>query len=223
MHAPEIIVDQRERNTELLKRLEELGVRIALVTLNVGDYVISDRICIERKTVPDFEGSIINGRLFDQLGRLREHYSYPMLLLEGDRDAFRMRRRAITGAVASLYVRYGIPVIMSESPTESAAIMESIARQEQDSEERLPSLKGGAKAYTSTQFQEFVVGNLPGVGPKLAKSLLKHFHSVRRIANAEVEELMEVDKVGEKKARLIHETLNGPYEGLDDGGQAEDS
>jgi Fanconi anemia group M protein len=211
MDQPKIIVDQRERNLDLLDHLKEFGATVAMATLHIGDYIISDRICVERKTVADFEGSIINGRLFEQAERMKSHYSCPILLLEGDREEFRMHKRAITGAMVSLYVTYGIPVITSESPAESASILVSMAVQEQDSTERMPSPKGGARAYTSAQFQEFIIGNLPGIGPKLAKSLLTHFGTIRSIANASAEELMDVDGVGKKKAGRIYKTLNETY------------
>ncbi len=212
MDGPEIIIDQRERNGELLRKLEELGATIAVATLHVGDYIISDRVCVERKTISDFESSLISGRLFEQAKRMKEHYASPILMLEGDRDGFRMHGRAITGAIVSLYINHGMQVITSESPEESASILFSMAAQEQDRAERMPSMKGGARAYTASQFQEFIVGNLPGIGPKLAKELLKHFGTINRIANSGVDELAEVNKVGKKKAKLIHDTLNGQYD-----------
>ena len=59
-----IIVDQRERNLELINALHENGVEVEIKTIPVGDYILSDRICVERKTVSDFESSIINGLNF---------------------------------------------------------------------------------------------------------------------------------------------------------------
>ena len=90
-------------------------------------------------------------------------------------------------------------------------MISAIAKREQNGEKRLPSMKGSAHAYTREQFQEFIVGNLPGIGPKLAKSLLKHFGSVKAISNAEVKELVKVEKIGKKKAELIHNTFNHAY------------
>ena len=48
----------------------------------------------------------------------------------------------------------------------------------------------------------------------MARSLLKHFKSVKRIANADVKELMEVEKIGKKKATQIHGVINSEYEEL---------
>jgi Fanconi anemia group M protein len=207
-----IIVDQRERNAELVSGLENLGCDISFKTAPVGDYIISDRVCIERKTVSDFEGSIMNGRLFDQLERLKETYELPIVLLEGDRETFRLKRNVINGTVVAVYIDYGIPVLFSEGPANTAEIIATIAKREQGGKRREPSLKGAARAYTDNQFQEYMVGNLPGVGPMLAKSLLKHFGSVRAIANADIKELVKVEKIGKVRAQMIHNTLNHSYE-----------
>lgn len=208
---PKIIIDNRERNMELIEALAAIGVSMEFKNVHVGDYVISERVCIERKTISDFESSIINGRLFDQVKRLREHYLFPILMLEGDPEEFKMKNNVINGTIAALYIDHSIEVICTYNPKNSAEIIASLAKHEQAHDPRIPSLKGGARAYTHEQFQEFMVGNLPGVGPKLAKSLLRHFHSVKAIANAGEEELMKVDKIGKKKAAMIHKTLNTNY------------
>ncbi|MCW6160105.1 MAG: helix-hairpin-helix domain-containing protein [Candidatus Micrarchaeales archaeon] len=208
-----LIVDQRERNEKLIGSLETRGVSINVQTIPVGDYVISDRICIERKTISDFESSIMSGRLFDQLKRMSETYKLPILILEGDHGEFRLGSNVINGTIISVYVDYGIPVMLSSGPEHTAEILASIAKREQSGNRRDPSLKGGARAYTDSQFQEFVVGNLPSIGPKLAKSLLKHFGSIKRIANASPKQLAKVEKIGEKKAEQIHRIMNQVYEG----------
>ncbi len=209
--SSKVIIDNRERNAELIGAIEANGTEMEFRTVHVGDYVVSDRVCIERKTINDFENSIINGRLFDQVRRLKENYEFPILILEGDADYFRLKNSVINGAIASLYIDYGINVICTYDVQNTADVISSIARHEQDDGTREPSLKGGARAYTHEQFQEYVMGNLPGIGPKLAKALLRHFKSIRSIANADEKELMQVEKIGRKKAKMISNTLNGEY------------
>lgn len=209
--APSIIIDKRERNSSLLEALGSLGMALEFKVLGVGDYVVSDRVAIERKSIGDFEQSIMNGRLFDQAERLRTHYSAPIIIIEGERELFRLSNSVISGAMASLYIDYGIEVIQSFSATETAQIMYSIARHEQHDARRVPSLKGGARAYSDAQFQQYVIGNLPGIGPKLAMALLEKFGSIRAIAAASEAELTRVDKVGKKKAHMIHHILNSRY------------
>ena len=211
MNGLRVIVDERERNQELRDALEASGIEIDEKTIHVGDYVISDRVCVERKTVSDFESSLMNGRLLDQVKRLKEHYSLPIIIVEGDPDKFRLGKNAITGAMVALYVDNGIEVIMSGSPKETSEIIAVIAKHEQNGNMREPSLKGGRRAYSTANYQEYIVANLPGIGPKLARSLLKHFKTIKKIANAKIEDLMEVEKIGKKKAGRIHSVITEQY------------
>ncbi len=206
-----VIVDQRERNTSLLKRLEEIGVSIEVRTLPIADYIISDRIAIERKSLHDFESSIMSGRLFEQLGRMKEHYASPIVILEGEPGEFRLKGNVISSAIAHVYVEYGAGILVSYSPENTADMIKSIAKYEQYGNARAPSLKGSAKAYADSQFQEYVIGNLPGVGPKLARSLLKHFGSISSIVGASVGDLTKVEKIGKVKAERIHGILHSTY------------
>jgi hypothetical protein len=48
---PEIVIDHREMRSPVAKILERLGVKLTFRTLLVGDYVVSDRIAFERKTM----------------------------------------------------------------------------------------------------------------------------------------------------------------------------
>ena len=206
-----VIVDRRERNTVLLSRLEEIGVSVEVRTLPVADYIISDRVAIERKSLHDFERSIIDGRLFEQLAMMSEHYASPMVILEGEPNEFRLDSSVISGAVAHIYIEYGAGILRSYSSENTADIIKSIAKYEQQGARREPSMKGGNRAYTGSQFQEYVVGNLPGVGPKLARSLLRHFGSVSSIVAASVSELTEVEKIGKIKAERIYDILHSKY------------
>jgi Fanconi anemia group M protein len=53
---PTIIVDSREANSaaKIVKGLKERNVNVRIETLEKGDYIISDVVAIERKTVQDF-------------------------------------------------------------------------------------------------------------------------------------------------------------------------
>ena len=40
---------------------------------------------------------------------------------------------------------------------------------------------------------------------------IEEFSGIKSIANSSIDELMEVDKIGKRKAGKIHDTLNGDY------------
>lgn len=80
-----ITYDHREERSGIpgLLLMEDLELEAA--QLPVGDYLVSERLLIERKSIADLYASLKDGRLFDQMGRMREVYSRPVLLVEGER------------------------------------------------------------------------------------------------------------------------------------------
>lgn len=43
------------------------GVKVIPATLTIGDYVLSPKMCVERKALPDLQSSFGNGRLYVKL------------------------------------------------------------------------------------------------------------------------------------------------------------
>lgn len=54
--------------------------------LQVGDYILTPEICIERKSISDLIGSLFSGRLYNQAVAMTRHYAKPMLLIEFDQN-----------------------------------------------------------------------------------------------------------------------------------------
>lgn len=82
--TPKVIVDVREFRSSLPSFLYQRGMQVIPVTLEVGDYVLSPDICIERKALTDLIQSLSSGRLYNQMGALCRFYRSPCLLIELD-------------------------------------------------------------------------------------------------------------------------------------------
>jgi len=54
--------------------------------LQVGDYILTPEICVERKSISDLIGSLLSGRLYNQAVSMTRHYAKPMLLIEFDQN-----------------------------------------------------------------------------------------------------------------------------------------
>lgn len=211
MEGIRIIVDNRERNIELLESLSRQGVEMSFAQLPVGDYVLSDRMCVERKTVRDFEGSVMNSRLFDQVDRLSSGFQKPLLILEGDEAEFLLQPNVILGTIVSLYADHNVQVIRSSCIAETSMILAKLAEREQKKEKREPRIAGAKRAFTNSQWQVLILGSMPGIGPKLARSLMTRFRTISAVASASEKELTEVDKIGKKKAATIYALLNKEF------------
>jgi Fanconi anemia group M protein len=216
--AVEIVVDQRELDASIARTLNSTeGIETRLEALAVGDYVCSDRVAVERKAVPDFLATLFDGDrdLFDQVGDLASHYGRPVLLIEGEADLYGERNvhpNAIRGALASLAVDFGISVLFTRDEEDSARLLETIARREQESGDRAVSVHGTSAAKTLPEQQEYVVASIADVGPVTARSLLEALGSVENVLTADAEELQSVDGVGEVTADRIREVVGSDYE-----------
>ena len=210
-----IYVDSREMKSEVIKKLYEMGVAVRIQNLDAGDYVLSDRVAVERKTVDDFIDSIIDRNIFDQLLRLKKAYLKPILIIEGNGLYKRLNPNAIRGALATIVVDFGIPIIQTANAEETAEILATIAKREQEGKERAVSPHVGKTKMTLKEQQEYVVSAISEIGPVLARNLLEHFQTIEKIATASEEELMKVPKIGRKIARRIRMLMTTPYSEAD--------
>lgn len=209
-----IIVDTREMKTTVAKSLFELGAVIENEMLAVGDFILSDRVIVERKTVKDFLQSIIDGRLFSQISNMVLNFEKPVILVEGQEDIYEERMihpNAIRGAIASLAVDFRIPIIQTTCEHETAMFLYQIAAREQLDLKRNTSIRGERKPIDSKFLQEYIVTGFPGIGTGIAQNLLRHFKTIKSIVNADVKELQNVEKIGKKKAEQIKEILEKEY------------
>jgi len=208
-----IIVDNREYRSKVVRELTDLGVKVEPRQLAVGDYVLSSRIGVERKSVDDFLESMINGKLFRQMIELRDAFARPLLIIEGD-DIFTRRNinhSAILGSLVSIIIDYGIPILTTRDYRETARILSLTAKREQKSERKEVAIRGEKRAMLPHERQQFIVEGLPNISSTLAKRLLKHFKTIRNIANASEEDLFQVPGIGKITAKEIVEIFTKPY------------
>ena len=207
-----VYVDSRELRSGVPKLLKELGAEIEVKTLDVADYVVSEEVGIERKSANDFIQSIIDGRLFDQVERLRRAYEKPVIIIEGELYGIRnVHPNAIRGAITAVTLDWGVPVLFSSGKEETASYIYLLAKREQEERKKEVRLRSEKKALTLAERQRLIVEGLPHVSATLAKRLLRHFGNVERVFTATEEELKEVEGIGEKKAREIRKVITAPY------------
>ncbi len=213
METPKIIVDHRESKSTVSRVLYRLGANLEQKQLHVGDYQLSDRVCVERKELSDFVKSIIDKRLFAQLKELKQNYKIPLLLIEGEGSLYcsNVHPNAIRGALASIAIDYGIPILWTDSMEDTAQTLFHIAKREQFNLKKDFSPHGSKKPMGLREAQEYVVSAIPNVGIMLAKNLLKEFGTIKAISLAEEKALKKVSKVGNKKAKSIKKLFEEEY------------
>ncbi|MBS3113484.1 DEAD/DEAH box helicase [Candidatus Woesearchaeota archaeon] len=209
-----IFADYREKGSGVIKEMAEDNVIVNLEMLEYADYVVSSRCGIEVKTVEDFVDSIIDGRLLQQIKNLKNNFERPIVVIEGEQNIYAVRnvhQNSILGMLATIAVSYGIPIIQTRNFKETAALLQIIAKREQDETGKDFSLHADRKPSTLKEQQEYFVSSLPGINLTLAKPLLRHFKTIKNLVGASEKELQEVEKIGPVKAKQIKDVVEGEY------------
>lgn len=221
----DIIVDSREasKNKDIVDKLRSKSVRVAVMELEAGDYYLlasvpSKALLVERKTVLDFANSVRDNRIWDQAKRLleaaRKDGIRPVIILEGWLGLIEKRTKwniaAILRVIDELVLDWNIPVIPTHNKESTAAWLAAKAKSlGRVDEKRVARLRVEKKPLSLNERILYVTEGL--AGPILARRLLRHFGTLRRIANASITELMKVEGIGETRAREIYAIFNTPW------------
>ncbi|MFW9829837.1 MAG: DEAD/DEAH box helicase [Candidatus Thorarchaeota archaeon] len=199
-----IICDNRETSSSVVRNLSLMGVKLKLEQLKVADYVISERIGIERKSSQDFNDSLKDGRLFNELIDLKNNFELPILILEDDPFVdSAINENALYGAITSIILNLGIMIYKTKDTSETAKFISQLAKKEFSESKGKPKLRFEKKPIEINHLLEYIVAGIPGINSLRAKNLLKDLKSLQNIFNAEYGELMRVESIGKKIAEEI--------------------
>lgn len=212
--TPTIIMDIHEPG-EIESLLTEIGAKVERKNITPGDYIVSENCGVERKSVEDFVGSLFKGRLMDQLGRLSSSYEKSVLMVEGSMArTLRMMKnpRSFWGALLSIELDMGIAACFTLDKKQTSDALYTLAKRMQTTGRKTIEVRHKPKILSRTEQQIFLVSGLPGIGTELAAGLLEHFRTPRRIFTASQDEFMQVEGIGDIKAKKITELLDSAYE-----------
>jgi DNA excision repair protein ERCC-4 len=209
-----VVADERERASGVPEELAKLNVRVYFSKLPVADYVLNPEIAVERKSVRDLVSSVYDSRLFYQAAKISASFAKPFLLVEGDSKEVEGLVRNIKsyyGAIANVSLAYGLRVLYTANPTETAvAIAELLRHARAKPLSKMPA-EIPPRAKDVPQQQLYFVSSLPGVGRRLAERLLSKYGTPRRIINLTTGELGLTQGLGSKRAEKIKELLDTKF------------
>ena len=204
-----MVVDERERKSGIPDLLKQIGVKVEMMNLPVGDYIVATETVVERKSVSDFISSVFDGRLFDQCNRLKEHFEHPTIIIEGNVDEIdKITENPLVfyGAMSSVVLDFKIPVIPTPNASHTAKLLISMCARQ--GTVKGPFLKKIRKSGDLQQQQLSILTSLPGVGEKLASRMLEKFGSPNISLNATSAELSKINGMGEARAQKIRKILD---------------
>ncbi len=208
-----VVCDNRETASAVVRALSLMGVNLVLKQLTVADYILSERVGIERKSAQDFNDSVKDGRLFNELFELKNNFARPILILEGDPFLnSNINQNALYGAITSIILNLGITIYKTNDPSDSAMFIYQLAKKEQSDSKMDLKLRFDKKPIEISSLLEFIVAGIPGINALRAKNLLRELKSLQEIFNADIGDLMKVESVGKKIAQEIYKLSRFKYQ-----------
>jgi len=204
-----IIVDEREQKSGIPELLKSVGLNVEMKTLPIGDYIVAPETVVERKSIRDLMSSVFDGRLFDQCSRLKEHFAFPIILVEGNVDEIddiTDNPLIFYGALSTVAINFKIPIIPTPNATHTAKLLVSLCSRKDAP--KGPYLKKIKKSSDLQKQQLSVLCSLPGIGDKFAVRMLEKFGTPLRVFTATTTELAKVEGLGAARAKKIKTMLD---------------
>ncbi|KFM15364.1 crossover junction endonuclease MUS81 protein [Marine Group I thaumarchaeote SCGC AAA799-O18] len=203
-----IVVDEREKKSGIPDLLNGIGINLEIKMLPVGDYIVAPETIVERKSISDLVSSIFDGRLFDQCNRLKEHFQFPIIVIEGnvgEIEELTENPFVFYGAVSSVAIDFKIPIISTPNASHTAKLLVSMCSRKDVT--KGPFIKKIRKSDDLQKQQLSVLCSLPGVGEKTATRMLEKFGTPLKVFSASTIELSKIIGLGEARAKKIKKML----------------
>ena len=209
----QLVVDDREYRGRMAAALDaSTAFAIEVRRLPAGDYCLDDALLFERKTLADLAASIKDGRLFGQALRLAKGKLPAALILEGntrDLACSGMRVEAIRGALVTVSLFIGLPVLRTRDAEDTLRTLRYAAQQRRAATgSALP--RHGHRPKSKAALQSYVLQGLPGIGPQRAARLIRRFGSIEATIAADADALADVDGIGPAIARKLRWAVEEP-------------
>ncbi len=223
-------VDTHETRSKLPGILKKIGVPTTVLPLDVGDYVISgpsksvcgsvyyEEVCNELKSVEDYLSSIRSGHLNNELFQMSCAYDNSFLIIHGSIDRALVHRKIkrstyyhyLAGCViheADEGERGSISVLNFETVYDTALFLKTIhdlVTKNQISRE--PTTKKPIKKHKipSSKQKLFTIQSLPSIASIRALRLKSAFPTLKDLVNAEKEDLMKIEGIGDIIAESLY-------------------
>ena len=223
-----ILIDSREKARKI--RAADFyagkGHSSTIKSLDVGDYVFSDQVVFEYKEIGDFMSSVLNESLFNEAMNQALEYDFHYVIVQGNlRTWLDDNWKYVNTKWHNRYDKYLHTNLgryfgaLRRLRTFTTPIL--VVREEQAFDEMLlqaiKCLDGKTKFYSnvtrpvpSQDPTDILLSSCRGVSSKKAEAIRKHhtLNTVYDLMKLTVNDLKEVDGIGDKTANNIYEFIH---------------
>lgn len=230
-HGGSVIVDTRELRSSLPMLLHQSNLTIVPITLEVADFVLSNDIGIERKSVPDLHGSFGSGRLFNQAEALCRHYKSPCLLIELDANR-PLSLTAVSGGVPTELLATSIVskmvllvqqfptlrLLWAKGPHDAAELFAKLKEHEKEPDVKVAIALGvdtkESEEETFNAGPKALLRSLPGIDSNNIQRVMRRVRNVAILVTMTQDEMTDALGSASKAAKLFKFVHEQPSEAL---------
>lgn len=177
--------------------------------LLVGDIIFDDQVCFEHKQPDDFISSVYDGRLFNQIEKMKVNYKYSYIIVSGSLTDIistpGTNYNSLMAAISSCFVR-GCPIIFCDNYENVCDIVKRLSEKLLDGKDRSESNIIKLPIHDDSLR---LVCSIPGISKKRGKALLDHFITPIAIFTAFREDLKKVNDIGDKTIDKMYKIIHG--------------
>lgn len=229
-----IIIDTRERHDNsddknIINKFDELKISYELKMLPVGDYEVQnistgDKCVFERKIIDDFVGSVLSGRLNQEIEKMNECYSRSFLIIEGKWEDYYKNRAKLKrakyirninaftvnhrlGVLASISARTNTKILQTENQEQTIQLMLSLASKLTDGKIfRAPEFK---RSKTEDKIYLNVLHSFPGISIDKAEKIIEKYPTWQDFSKSIIDGTFELDGFGKITKEMFYKFING--------------
>ncbi|NXL83034.1 FANCM protein, partial [Alectura lathami] len=208
-----VLVDSREISSgaDVISSLRAVhGVRVQVCSLGSGDYVVSNRLAVERRLQSELLNSANRSKVTQRIQRLQSTFERVCVIVEKDRSKpgetsrFFQRTQYYDGLLAAL-LQAGVRILFSSCQEETASLLRDLALLEQrkNAAIRVPTEVEGRRQ----ELLSFYL-SIPHVSYPAALNMCHRFGSVRKLTNSSPSDIAAGAQVSPQRAEEIYRYLH---------------
>ncbi|XP_049624293.1 Fanconi anemia group M protein isoform X2 [Suncus etruscus] len=224
MHAPLpqecqracIFVDSREitSGSAVISSLRAIhGLHVEVCPLNGCDYIVSNRMAVERKSHSEIS-NINNNKFIDQIQHLQSMFERICVIVEKDRDktgdtSKMIRRTKSYDSLLTTLIGAGIRILFSSCQEETADLLKELSLVEQRKKVgiHVPTVMNSIK---SDALQFYL--SIPNISYITAINMCHQFSSVKKMINSSPQEISKYVQVTHQKAEDIYRYVHSVFD-----------
>ncbi|XP_045443513.1 Fanconi anemia group M protein isoform X2 [Pipistrellus kuhlii] len=209
---PCVLVDSREiaSGSEIISSLRAVhGFQVEVCPLNGCDYIVSNRMVVERRYQSEMLNSINKNKFIDQIQYLQSMFERICVIVEKDRektgDTSRIFKRTKSyDNLLTTLIGAGIRILFSSCQEETADLLKELSLVEQRKNVGIQVPTVNSNKCEALQFYL----SIPNVSYITALNMCHQFSSVKKMTNSSPQEISMYAQVTHQKAEEIYRYIH---------------